>query len=158
MSLRWCDRPADAANSRTLRPCSLGAATSQELGINALELLPVADSFVEREWGYATSNYLAPDYDLGFPVGNASPTSNTDLVDTGHTPATTTASASSSTSSWPSAPTRPMENVELTPIPHRSRARPGRSGRPAVRRPGQRSTDSAASCGGTAACATATIR
>src|SRR5262249_8714786 len=35
---------------------------------------------VEREWGYATSNYLAPDYDLGFPGGNTSPTSNTDLV------------------------------------------------------------------------------
>lgn len=52
----------------------------EELGVNALELLPVADSFVEREWGYATSNYVAPDYDLGFPVGNASPTSNADLI------------------------------------------------------------------------------
>ena len=58
-----------------------GRSHLQELGINALELLPVADSFVEREWGYATSNYLAPDYDLGFPIGNSSPTSNTDLID-----------------------------------------------------------------------------
>jgi 1,4-alpha-glucan branching enzyme len=40
-----------------------------ELGINALELLPPADSKVRREWGYATANYFAPDYDLGFPAG-----------------------------------------------------------------------------------------
>ncbi|SFN21779.1 alpha-amylase family glycosyl hydrolase [Nitrosomonas communis] len=51
-----------------------------ELGINALELLPPADSFVEREWGYATSNYFAPDYNLGFPISNSSPTSNIDLI------------------------------------------------------------------------------
>ncbi len=51
-----------------------------ELGINALELLPVADSFVDREWGYATSNYFAADYDLGFPDGHASPTATIDLV------------------------------------------------------------------------------
>ena len=43
----------------------------QELGINALELLPPADSFVDREWGYATSNYFAADYDLGFPKETA---------------------------------------------------------------------------------------
>ena len=37
-----------------------------ELGANALELLPPADSFADRKsWGYATSNYFAPDYDLG---------------------------------------------------------------------------------------------
>lgn len=62
-------------------PAVGGRSHLEELGVNALELLPAADSFVEREWGYATSNYLAPDYDLGFPSGNASPTSNTDLVD-----------------------------------------------------------------------------
>src|SRR5204862_5537993 len=40
-----------------------------ELGTNALELLPPADSFVDRtSWGYATSNYFAPDFDLGRPV------------------------------------------------------------------------------------------
>jgi pullulanase len=44
-----------------------------ELGINALELLPPADSKVRREWGYATANYFAPDYDLGLSAGyNAS--------------------------------------------------------------------------------------
>lgn len=37
-----------------------------ELGINALELLPPADTFADRKsWGYATSNYFAPDFDLG---------------------------------------------------------------------------------------------
>ncbi|KAF2026257.1 glycoside hydrolase [Setomelanomma holmii] len=39
-----------------------------ELGINGLELLPPADSKARREWGYATANYFAPDYDLGLPV------------------------------------------------------------------------------------------
>ena len=53
----------------------------QDLGVNALELLPPADSFVKREWGYATSNYLAADFDLGFPEGNLSPTASTDLVE-----------------------------------------------------------------------------
>ncbi|MGE0826644.1 MAG: alpha-amylase family glycosyl hydrolase [Candidatus Binatia bacterium] len=51
-----------------------------QLGINALELLPPADSFVDREWGYATSNYFAADYDLGFPPRHFSPTATTDLV------------------------------------------------------------------------------
>jgi pullulanase len=51
-----------------------------ELGINALELLPIADSWVTREWGYATSNYLAPDHDLGMPAGNSSPTAGVDLA------------------------------------------------------------------------------
>src|SRR5262249_31059377 len=38
------------------------------LGINALELLPPADSFYKREWGYDTSHYLAPDAELGHLV------------------------------------------------------------------------------------------
>ncbi len=57
-----------------------GQAHLLELGCNALELLAPADSFVDREWGYATSNYFAPDHDLGFPKNHASPTPNTDLV------------------------------------------------------------------------------
>lgn len=69
--------PANFAGVPALDP---GRSHLQELGINALELLPPADSFVNREWGYATSNYLAPDYDLGFPEGNTSPTANTDLA------------------------------------------------------------------------------
>lgn len=40
-----------------------------ELGANALELLPPADTFNDRKsWGYATSNYFAPDFDLGKPI------------------------------------------------------------------------------------------
>jgi 1,4-alpha-glucan branching enzyme len=50
-----------------------------ELGVNALELLPPADSPFKREWGYGTGNYSAADYDLGFPEGNASPTAEQDL-------------------------------------------------------------------------------
>ena len=51
-----------------------------QLGVNALELLPPADSIYAREWGYGTSHYLAPDYELGYPEGHLSPTSNLDLT------------------------------------------------------------------------------
>lgn len=51
-----------------------------QLGINALELLPPADSIYAREWGYGTSHYLSPDYELGYPEGHLSPTSNQDLM------------------------------------------------------------------------------
>jgi pullulanase len=45
-----------------------------ELGANALELLPPADTFADRKsWGYATSNYFAPDFDLGRPLDPAAP-------------------------------------------------------------------------------------
>jgi 1,4-alpha-glucan branching enzyme len=74
------DADVEATNFVGVPALELGRSHLLELGVNALELLPIADSFVEREWGYATSNYLAPDYDLGFPSGNASPTSNTDLI------------------------------------------------------------------------------
>jgi len=36
-----------------------------DLGINALQLLPVADAKRRGEWGYATAHYFAPDFDLG---------------------------------------------------------------------------------------------
>jgi pullulanase len=70
----------------------LGRLTGDEpylrrLGVNAVELLPPADSRFVREWGYGTSHYLAPDYELGFPDGNSAPTANHDLallVDTLH--------------------------------------------------------------------------
>ena len=35
---------------------------------------------IAREWGYGTSHYLAPDYELGYPEGHLSPTSNQDLT------------------------------------------------------------------------------
>lgn len=74
------DPHIDGANFAGLSALEMGRSHLEELGINALELLPLADSFVEREWGYATSNYFAPDHDLGFPRGHSSPTPNTDLV------------------------------------------------------------------------------
>jgi len=58
-----------------------------DLGVNAIELLPPADSFFKREWGYDTAHFLAPDTDLGFPAEYSSSTSNRDLpnlVRTGH--------------------------------------------------------------------------
>jgi 1,4-alpha-glucan branching enzyme len=43
-----------------------------DLGVNALELLPPADSYLDRRsWGYGTSNYFAPDFDLGRPLDPA---------------------------------------------------------------------------------------
>jgi pullulanase len=70
----------EAANFSAVPALRPGRSHLLELGVNALELLPLADSFVDREWGYATSNYFAPDHDLGFPAGNSSPTANADLV------------------------------------------------------------------------------
>jgi 1,4-alpha-glucan branching enzyme len=74
------DESADAVNLAVTSVLQEGRSHLAELGINALELLPLADSFVNRQWGYATSNYFAPDYDLDFPEGYSSPTSNRDLV------------------------------------------------------------------------------
>ena len=43
-----------------------------DLGVNALELLPPADTYLDRRsWGYGTSNYFAPDFDLGRPIDPA---------------------------------------------------------------------------------------
>lgn len=52
----------------------------EELGVNALELLPPADSDDEREWGYGTSNYFAADFNLGLPDNQKVPTASVDLV------------------------------------------------------------------------------
>lgn len=51
-----------------------------QLGINALELLPPADSKVSREWGYATAHYFAPDYDLGYPGIYQTSQASTDFI------------------------------------------------------------------------------
>ncbi len=58
-----------------------GRAYLKELGINGLELLPPADSFYNRQWGYGTTNFLAPDFELGFPRSYSFPAPNRDLVD-----------------------------------------------------------------------------
>ncbi|HEY7494780.1 MAG TPA: alpha-amylase family glycosyl hydrolase [Candidatus Tectomicrobia bacterium] len=75
------DDEAEAANFSGLPVLEKGRAHLKHLGVNALELLPPADSFVDREWGYATSNYFAADYDLGFPKRHLSPTATQDLAD-----------------------------------------------------------------------------
>jgi pullulanase len=58
------DPSAPGVNFSTLSSVRTGAILS-ELGINALELCPVADAKPTDEWGYATAHYFAPDYDLG---------------------------------------------------------------------------------------------
>ena len=73
------DPSAEGANFSDLGVVQPGRSYFAELGVNALELLPPADSFYDRTWGYGTTNYLAPDYELGFPQGNASPTPTHDL-------------------------------------------------------------------------------
>jgi pullulanase len=74
------DPDVEGAHFAGTAAVAAGRAYLRDLGVNALELLPPADSFVGREWGYATSNYFAADFDLGFPRGNASPTASADLV------------------------------------------------------------------------------
>jgi pullulanase len=73
------DKPA-GANFAELGILTQHVAYLEDLGVNAVELLPPADSRFNREWGYGTSHYLAPDYELGYPEGNLSPTSNRDLA------------------------------------------------------------------------------
>ena len=58
-----------------------GRAHLPELGVNALELNPPADSFSDRQWGYATCNYFAADWDLGRPAGNTWSTATTSLAE-----------------------------------------------------------------------------
>jgi 1,4-alpha-glucan branching enzyme len=57
-----------------------GKAHLMELGVNALELLPPADSDDKLEWGYGTANFFAADFDLGHPEGQDAPTASTDLA------------------------------------------------------------------------------
>ncbi len=51
-----------------------------ELGINALELLPPADSTQPHAWGYGTANYFAPYYFLGLAPGSSQSTASYDLT------------------------------------------------------------------------------
>ena len=74
------DERLGGANFAGLSLLAPGKAYLADLGVNALELLPPADSFFKREWGYGTSHYLAPDHDLGYPEGNLSSTANRDLA------------------------------------------------------------------------------
>src|SRR5262249_1267768 len=74
------DWNAGGANFSELAVVQPGRSYLAELGVNALELLPPADSFYPRTWDYGTSNFFAPDHELGFPEGHASPTANADLT------------------------------------------------------------------------------
>ena len=74
------DANASGANFDDLEVTAIGRSYLRELGVNALELLPPADSAYVREWGYGTSHFFAPDHELGFPASNASPTAGSDLA------------------------------------------------------------------------------
>ena len=72
---------APGANFAGVEALRTGRAHLLELGVNALELLPPADSFADRSsWGYATSHYFAPDFDLGRPAGQDAPSACADLL------------------------------------------------------------------------------
>ena len=75
-------RAATGANFAGVNVTAFGRSyLVEELGINALELLPPADSLYVREWGYGTTNFFAPDFELGFPADSSHPTPNRDLRD-----------------------------------------------------------------------------
>jgi len=59
----------------------VGQSHLEQLGANVLELLPPSDSCYQREWGYGTSNFFAPDFDLGMPQGAAVPAAGKGLAD-----------------------------------------------------------------------------
>jgi 1,4-alpha-glucan branching enzyme len=79
-ALALVDEAASGANFEGLEVLSPGRSYLSELGVNALELLPAADSFFKRSWGYDPSHFLAPDWELGFPDGQVASTSNADLA------------------------------------------------------------------------------
>jgi pullulanase len=74
------DSTVGAVNFDGIRLLQIGHQYLADLGVNALELLPVADTRDDRQWGYATANYAAPDYDLGFPEAFCWPTANADFA------------------------------------------------------------------------------
>jgi pullulanase len=79
-ALALVDEAASGANFEGLEVLGPGRSYLSELGVNALELLPAADSFFKRSWGYDTSHFSAPDWELGFPDGQVASTSNADLA------------------------------------------------------------------------------
>jgi 1,4-alpha-glucan branching enzyme len=78
--LALVDETASGANFAGLPILALGESYLTDLGVNALELLPPADSFFKRAWGYDTAHFLAPDWELGFPDGQTASTANADLA------------------------------------------------------------------------------
>jgi 1,4-alpha-glucan branching enzyme len=81
------DANVQGENFADLDVTQIGRTYLIEIGINALELLPPADSVYDRQWGYGTTNYCAPDFELGFPLTYSVAAPNRDLaalVDTCH--------------------------------------------------------------------------
>lgn len=74
------DRAQGGANFPDLDVTQPGQSYLTDLGINALELLPPADTLYDRQWGYGTTNFFAPDFELGFPADYSWPTPNRDLA------------------------------------------------------------------------------
>jgi pullulanase len=77
--LAMVERDAEGVNFSDLWVTAKGTAYLLDLGVNAVELLPPADTIFDRQWGYGTSHFLAPDFELGFPDGYSWPTANADL-------------------------------------------------------------------------------
>ncbi|WP_448639251.1 hypothetical protein [Geodermatophilus sp. URMC 63] len=74
------DRAAGGADFAALDVTAPGRSyLVDELGVNALELLPPADSAYVRTWGYGTTDFAAPDSELGSPLDSSHPTPNRDL-------------------------------------------------------------------------------
>lgn len=65
--LAMVDEGSEGANFSDLSVTAKGKAYLVDLGVNAVELLPPADTIFDRQWGYGTSHFLAPDFELGFP-------------------------------------------------------------------------------------------
>jgi pullulanase len=74
------DANVQGENFSDLDVTRVGRSYLTELGINTLELLPPADSVYNRQWGYGTTNYCAPDFELGFPLTYSFPAPNRDLA------------------------------------------------------------------------------
>ena len=73
------DPNAGGGNFTDLAVVQPGRSYLSELGITALELLPPADSFYKRDWGYDTTNFFAPDAELGYPVTYSWPAAARDM-------------------------------------------------------------------------------
>jgi pullulanase len=78
--LALVDENETGANFVGLGVLAAGKSYLSDLGVNALELLPPADSYFKRTWGYDTSHFLSPDWELGSPDGQIAATSNVDLA------------------------------------------------------------------------------
>ncbi|MEJ1962424.1 MAG: alpha amylase [Gammaproteobacteria bacterium] len=80
------DATASGASFSELEVSRFGRAyLSAELGVNALQLPPVADGACHRAGDHATSHFFAPDFELGFPTTYSWPAPNRDMADLSRT-------------------------------------------------------------------------